>query len=476
MIRKFFITTTFIFLLLSSLKSETIWSDDFEENSDWFMSGEFEIGTPQGLGGEYGNPDPIEAYGGAKVLGVDIYGSGGFLGDYENNLGNREYTAISPPIDCSSFLNVQLSFMRWLNVEQPAYDHAYIDVSNDDGTTWLEIWTNTSVITDNSWNQVTYDLSSIANLQSNVRIRFSIGSTDGSWQYSGWNIDDLLISGTEAVFGAIEGNIIDATNNDSISFAQVMSSFGNTISDEDGYFLLTYIPTGNQSISVTALGYLSYTQDDIMVLENDTTYVLCELVPDPDLPPEPQNLEAFVFNGNNVHLTWEEPNYTTGILLAYNVYRNGIIIQSVLEEEYFNLNMIYGQYIYFVTAVYDTGESAASDPVSVLINGTAIGNEEIQEVMLLSSFPNPFHQTTRISFSLTAKDAKNAKLEIYNLKGQKIRQYSIFNPSNAGQVFQSSIVWDGKDSNGNRVSSGIYFYKLNVNGKDEAVKKCVLLK
>jgi len=84
---------------------------------------------------------------------------------------------------------------------------------------------------------------------------------------------------------------------------------------------------------------------------NDTTYVLCELQPDPDLPPEPQNLEASVFNGNNVHLIWEEPNYTTGILLAYNVYRNGIIIQSVLEEEYFDLNMINGQYNYFATAV-----------------------------------------------------------------------------------------------------------------------------
>ncbi|MCK4311401.1 MAG: carboxypeptidase regulatory-like domain-containing protein, partial [Candidatus Cloacimonetes bacterium] len=320
MIRKFFITAAFIFLLLSSLWSETIWSDDFEIISSWLLSGEFQMDAPQGLGGEHGNPDPSVAYGGTKVLGVDLTGSGSFPGDYENNLGNREYTAISPPIDCSSFLDVQLSFMRWLNVEQPAYDHAYIDVSNDDGTTWLEIWTNTSVITNNSWNQATYDISSIADLQSNVRIRFSIGSTDGSWQYSGWNIDDLLISGVEAVFGAIEGNIVDATNNDPISFAQVMSSFGNTISDEDGYFLLTDIPYGNQSISVTALGYLAYTQDNIMVLENDTTYVLCELVPDPDLPPEPQNLEAFVFNGNNVHLTWEEPNYTRDILLAYNVY------------------------------------------------------------------------------------------------------------------------------------------------------------
>jgi hypothetical protein len=471
MIRKFFITAVLLFLFLSSLKSETIWSDDFEINSGWLLNGEFQIDAPQGLGGEYGNPDPSVAYGGTKVLGVDLTGSGGYPGDYENNLGNREYTAISPAIDCSSFLNVQLSFMRWLNVEQPAYDHAYIDVSNDDGTTWLEIWTNTSVITNNYWNQVIYDLSAIADLHSNVRIRFSIGSTDGSWQYSGWNIDDLLISGVEAVFGAIEGNIVDATNNDPIAFAQVMSPFGNTISDEEGYFLLTDIPTGNQSISVTALGYLAYTQDDIMVLENDTTYVLCELAFDPNLPPEPQNLEAFVFNGNNVHLTWEEPNYTRDILLAYNVYRNGIIIQSVLEEEYFDLNMINGQYHYFVTAVYDTGESAASDPVSVLINVTDIGNEEIPAAMLLYSYPNPFHQVTRIAFSM--RETAHVTLEVYNLKGEKVKTLKTF-PN--GGLGTREVVWDGKDSNDKRVSSGIYFYRLNINNKAAAVKKCLLLR
>jgi hypothetical protein len=473
MIRKFFTTVALLFLLLSPLKSETIWSDDFEENSGWLLSGEFQMAAPQGLGGEYGNPDPSVAYGGIKVLGVDLTGIGSFLGDYENNLGNREYNAISPSIDCSSFLDVQLSFMRWLNVEQPAYDHAYIDVSNDDGTTWLEIWTNTSVITNNYWNQAIYDLSAIADLHSNVRIRFSIGSTDGSWQYSGWNIDDLLISGTEAVFGAIEGNIVDATNNDPISFAQVMSPFGNTISDEDGYFLLTDIPTGNQSISVTALGYLAYTQDDIMVVETDTTYVLCELLPDPDLPPEPQNLEASVYNGNNVHLTWEEPNYIRDILLAYNVYRNGIIIQSVLEEEYFDLNMINGQYIYFVTAVYDTGESAASDPVSVLIYVTDIGNEEIPAAMLLSSYPNPFHQVTRIAFSM--RETAHVTLEVYNLKGQKVKTLKTF-PSGSCRMGTREVVWDGKDSNDKRVSSGIYFYRLKVNNKTAAVKKCLLLR
>jgi len=41
---------------------------------------------------------------------------------------------------------------------------------------------------------------------------------------------------------------------------------------------------------------------------------------------------------------------------------------------------------------------------------------------------------------------------------------------------QHTITWNGKDDYGKSVSSGIYFFKLNVNGKDEKVKKCLLLK
>ncbi|MCK4312438.1 MAG: T9SS type A sorting domain-containing protein, partial [Candidatus Cloacimonetes bacterium] len=78
---------------------------------------------------------------------------------------------------------------------------------------------------------------------------------------------------------------------------------------------------------------------------------------------------------------------------------------------------------------------------------------------------------TTISFSL-AKDAKNAEIIIYNIKGQKVK--TLFNELlPAGE---HSVVWNGRDNYGKSVSSGIYFYKLNVNGKTEAVKKCLLLK
>ncbi len=88
-------------------------------------------------------------------------------------------------------------------------------------------------------------------------------------------------------------------------------------------------------------------------------------------------------------------------------------------------------------------------------------------ITLHSNYPNPFNPSTTISFSLNTENTENTELVIYNIKGQKISQYSIFNN-------QSSIVWNGIDKNNQPVSSGIYFYKLKA-GKDFSETKRMLL-
>lgn len=109
-----------------------------------------------------------------------------------------------------------------------------------------------------------------------------------------------------------------------------------------------------------------------------------------------------------------------------------------------------------------------------LLQNSSVHEEGITPVPLICyNYPNPFNPSTTIYF--TAENAEDAELIIYNLKGQKIRQYSIFNPSGTGQVFQSSIVWDGTDENNQPVTSGIYLYKLK-SGEVSLTKKMLLLK
>ena len=94
-----------------------------------------------------------------------------------------------------------------------------------------------------------------------------------------------------------------------------------------------------------------------------------------------------------------------------------------------------------------------------------------QSEICLTNYPNPFNPSTTISF--TAEDAKDAELMIYNVKGQKVKTFHVIL---SGVKGQSSIVWDGTDQNNKPVSSGVYFYKLEIDGKTIKSKKMLLLK
>jgi hypothetical protein len=87
----------------------------------------------------------------------------------------------------------------------------------------------------------------------------------------------------------------------------------------------------------------------------------------------------------------------------------------------------------------------------------------------LTNYPNPFNPSTTITFNLTAENTKDAEIDIYNIKGQKVKQLSAFRG-------QQSVIWNGTDENNEPVSSGIYFYQLRVDGTSVAMKKCLLLK
>ncbi len=167
----------------------TVFDDDFETDKGWDVSeGEWARGIPTGGGGDHGSPDPTSGYTDPNVLGYNL------SGDYSNSM--PEYHTTSPAFDCSGLSDVKLSFWRYLGVEQPSYDHAYIRISTD-GSNWTTIWENGGTIEDNSWNEVEYDISAYADGQSTVYLRFTQGISDGSWSYCGWNIDDLEVIGLE---------------------------------------------------------------------------------------------------------------------------------------------------------------------------------------------------------------------------------------------------------------------------------------
>jgi hypothetical protein len=91
------------------------------------------------------------------------------------------------------------------------------------------------------------------------------------------------------------------------------------------------------------------------------------------------------------------------------------------------------------------------------------------EKISMNCHPNPFNPTTTINYSIP--NDNNVDVSIYNVKGQKVTTLIHGNQS-AGRY---STIWNGTDSKNNKVSSGIYFYKI-VAGKNTEMKKMVLMK
>jgi len=97
------------------------------------------------------------------------------------------------------------------------------------------------------------------------------------------------------------------------------------------------------------------------------------------------------------------------------------------------------------------------------------------QIYSLSNYPNPFNPTTEISFSLASSSTENTVIEIYNVKGQRVKTISVSLSGIEGRQTQT-VIWDGTDQNNNPVASGVYFLNLKIGSELRAVKKCLLLK
>jgi hypothetical protein len=91
------------------------------------------------------------------------------------------------------------------------------------------------------------------------------------------------------------------------------------------------------------------------------------------------------------------------------------------------------------------------------------------EFMFVQNYPNPFNPSTTIEYSVPSRS--EVTIEIFNTVGQKVRTL-LRETKSAGKY---SAVWDGRDNNGNSLSTGVYFYRIQA-GDYEKTKKMILVK
>ena len=92
-----------------------------------------------------------------------------------------------------------------------------------------------------------------------------------------------------------------------------------------------------------------------------------------------------------------------------------------------------------------------------------------EQYSLSDAYPNPFNPTTTLSFSVI--DEGLLSLNIYDMTGRLV---TTLVDGNMEQGYHS-VIWNGMDSNGHAVSSGMYIYVLQGEGVS-ITKKMVLMK
>jgi hypothetical protein len=203
----------------------------------------------------------------------------------------------------------------------------------------------------------------------------------------------------------------------------------------------------------------------------------------PDVPDSVSNFygEQTAPNQLSITLTWDNP--TEGLhggplvnpILGYYLEDNlGTVYELFGYMEQFILDVtIPGTYYFMISPYNSVGVGGMATSNDIIVEFTDANQNLISKAKYqLSNYPNPFNPTTTIKFT-TENTEKNTKLIIYNLKGQKVKTFQIDQLTNS---LVKQVTWYGIDQNNKPVSSGIYFYKLKVDGKTINARKMLLLK
>ena len=150
---------------------------------------------------------------------------------------------------------------------------------------------------------------------------------------------------------------------------------------------------------------------------------------------------------------------------------SAIISPYTGADNYFGCDVdIDGEYL-IIGASWEDGVGIDSGAAFIYANSETSNNNNSLAVTPsnLTCYPNPFNPTTKISYNISKYS--HTTLEVFNIKGQLIK--TLVNEKKHPGI--QSVCWSGDDNMCNKVSSGIYFYRLT-NCESSEIKKMVLMK
>ena len=112
--------------------------------------------------------------------------------------------------------------------------------------------------------------------------------------------------------------------------------------------------------------------------------------------------------------------------------------------------------------------------IQMLRHYLAIADRNVQKTKLLPNYPNPFNPDTWIPYQLS--EGSTVTVKIYDVSGSLVRTIGVgHKPVGYYLTREKAVYWDGRNENGERISSGVYFYTL-ITGDYTETRRMVIVK
>ncbi|HPT72085.1 MAG TPA: carboxypeptidase regulatory-like domain-containing protein [Candidatus Cloacimonadota bacterium] len=274
-----------------------------------------------------------------------------------------------------------------------------------------------------------------------------------------------------SVSGGLQGHVYDATTSQPIEGGGWISIIGNdqffnADVDNEGFYSIG-LPMGVYAVTVYSNQYYTSTIQNISIgnsmltLDFNLTPVIFTgsiygfvydiqtslPIPDVDISVATSNFTSFTGSGEAGYYSISVPNGT------FSLHASKMLYIDVSTDNLVVANNTLFHDIY-MTPFVDNDDQVLPSTVNAIS---------------LMNFPNPFNPDTTIRFGLPG--AMKVKLEIMNIRGEKIN--TLCNGIEEKGVHE--VIWNGTNSQGNSVASGVYMVKITTS-HEQITRKMLLLK
>jgi len=290
---------------------------------------------------------------------------------------------ISPIINTRGSIELNLSFRELLDNLTGGY---IVGIqTTKDGENWNTLWERNAANVNPILTEIVLQSPDIGSENFQFAFYFE-GDTQGinAWVFDNAELTEVPIT----PHSYISGNV--TISDDDVDLRQILISAGEfvTTPDENGYYCLsTHI--GTYDVKASYPGFISDIHEDVEIAENWQTVNIDFELNELSMENTPENFTVAPF-GDRILLDWEVPGFNGRSsskdlenkenlksmdfsknerdLTGYNIYKNGEFLANIIgfmTTEYMDQNNPDGQYSYYVTALYDEGESIPTEVIEI---------------------------------------------------------------------------------------------------------------